>query len=179
MEDMDERLKKEVGSAGRRSRDVEDLVVVDHRELSDSDRIQMFQQELFNDALPSLPDIPGYHVCWLSSTHPSDTLQRRERLGYTLIKPEEMPGMQHATLKTGEHAGAIGINEMLAYKLPVNLYQAFMKEAHHDAPQRYALSIASQVDALKEQAARDGGDLMEGDGMNDLRRAPSKGVFRD
>lgn len=180
MEEMDERLKKEVGSAARRSREADDRPVTERREISDDERLEMFRRTMFNDVLPNLPDIPGYHVCWLSTRHSTDTISRRERLGYTPVKPEDAPGMEHTTLKTGDYAGLIGVNEMLAYKLPMSLYLRFMQEAHHDAPARDAMMIASQADQLKEQAARDGGEIMEGDGMADLRRsAPSRGIFSD
>ena len=58
--DMDERLKKELG-AGRGSRAMSDRAVTERRDISDDDRLQMFQQALFNDALPDLPNLPGYH----------------------------------------------------------------------------------------------------------------------
>ena len=179
-ESMDDRLKKEVGTAGRRSREADDRAVTERRDLSDDDRIDMFRQTLFNDVLPDLPPIPGFHVCWLSTTHQSDSLAKRARLGYTPIRTHEVPGMEYASQKTGEYAGLIMINEMLAHKLPAHLYEAYMQEAHHAAPAREVASIAATIDAHRESAARDGGEIMEGDGMDELRRsAPTRGVFSD
>jgi len=43
-------------------------------------------------------------------------------MGYEPIKPEDVPGWEYATLKTGDWAGFIGVNEMLAFKLPMDLY---------------------------------------------------------
>ena len=57
-------------------------------------------------------------------------------LGYEPVKPEEVPGWEYASIKTGEWQGFIGVNEMLAFKLPMSLYEKFMMEAHHDAPNR-------------------------------------------
>lgn len=180
IESMDDRLKKEVGTAGRRSREADDRAVTERRDLSDDDRIDMFRQTLFNDVLPDLPPIPGYHVCWLSTSHQSDSLAKRHRLGYTPIQAHEVPGMEYASQKTGEYGGLIMINEMLAHKLPMNLYMAYMQEAHHRQPAEQASMIAATVDAHKEQAARDGGEIMEGDGMDELRRAaPTRGVFSE
>lgn len=174
----DERLKRDTLGAGRRSREIEDRPVTENRVVTDDDRLEMFRNSLFNDALPNLPEIPGYHVCWLTTTNPRDTLYRRFQMGYEPIKPDEVPGMVQATIKTGEYAGLIGVNEMIACKLPLNLYQRFMQEAHFDAPQREADKLTQAVDALKEQAARDGGLLIEGDGMQDLRRGtPARGSF--
>lgn len=165
-------------SADRRSRDAEDRTVTERRDLSDDERLDLFRNTLFNDVLPNLPDIPGYHVCWLSTTHQSDTIPRRMRLGYEPIKSDEIAGFEFASLKTGEYAGYVGVNEMVAFKLPLNLYQAYMQEAHHNEPARQVEVIDSQIDALKGQAERDGGKIVEGDGMEELRRsAPSKGVF--
>lgn len=178
-EEMDERLKKEVGGASRRPREADDRAVTERRELSDDDRLQMFRQQLFNDALPDLPKIPGFHVCWLSTTHPSDTIQRRQQLGYTALRPEEVPGMEYSTLKTGDYSGCIGINEMVAHKLPMSLYQAYMQEAHHNAPNQQAAQIVAQADQLKADAERDGAEIVEGEGMAELRKAPPRGVFRE
>jgi len=53
-----------------------------------------------------------------------------------------------------------------------------MQEAHHDAPAREEGHLADQTEGLREQVMRDGGRLIEGDGMSDLRRdAPARGVF--
>lgn len=174
----DERLHRDTMGASRRSREIEDRKVTEDRELTDDDRLDMFRNRLFNAALPDLPDLPGYHVCWLTTTNPRDSIQSRMQLGYELIRPEEMPGMLHATLKTGEWVGCIGVNEMLAAKLPMRLYQGFMKEAHYDAPNREAGKLTDTADFLKDQAERDGGRLIEGDGLQDLRRAtPAPKVF--
>lgn len=172
------RAQRGPASAERRSHDAEDRTVTERRDLSDDERIDLFRNTLFNDVLPDIPPIPGYHVCWLSTTHQSDTIPRRLRLGYEPVTPAEVAGMEFATLKTGEYAGFIGVNEMVAFKLPLTLYQAFMQEAHHNEPARQVEAIDAQIDALKGQAERDGGKIVEGDGMEELRRsAPSKGVF--
>ena len=175
--EVDERLKKELG-ASRRSRAMDDREVTERRDISDDDRLRMFQQQLFNDALPDLPEIPGYHVCWLTTTNPRDSIHRRMQLGYEPVKPEEVPGMEYATIKTGEWTGFIAVNEMLAFKLPMSLYQSFMKEAHHDAPAREEGKLAETAEYLREQAERSGATLYEGDGISDLRRGnPGPGLF--
>lgn len=174
--DMDGRLKKDDG-ASRRSRALDDRNVTENRAISDDDRLMMFQQQMHNDVLPDIPDIPGYHVCWLTTTNPSDSIQRRIRLGYQPITAADVPGMEFATVKTGDYVGMIGVNEMLAFKLPENLYQMFMKEAHHDAPLREEDKLADVADMLREQAERSGGRLIEGDGMSDIRQSASALTF--
>jgi len=179
MEQVDDRLKKELG-VGRRTREVEDRKVVENREVTEDDRLEMFRQQLFNDALPDLPPIPGYHVCWLTTANQRDPIQRRIRLGYEPVTAADVPGFEYATLKTGEWQGFIGVNEMLAFKLPLGLYNKFMQEAHHDAPAREEQKLADTAEFLKQQAAAQGAALVEGDGMIDLRQTkPLRGEFLD
>jgi hypothetical protein len=175
--EVDERLAKEVG-ASRRSRQSEDRQVTERRDISDNDRLNMFRNQLFNDALPDLPQIPGWHLCWLTTTNTRDSIHRRMQLGYEPVRPEEVPGMEYATQKTGEWAGMIGVNEMLAFKLPMSLYEMFMQEAHHDAPNREEGKLADTADFIRNQAARDNVEVYEDEGYQELRHsAPRRGIF--
>lgn len=187
-EQTDERLNTRVergdpratraGSVSRRSREADDREVIGDREISDDDRIAMFQQQHFNDILPNLPKLPGFHVCWLSTNHPNDTIATRTRWGYTPILASEVPGFAVENAKTAQDDGLLRINEMVAYKLPERLYEAYMQEYHHTRPANEAASIASQMEQLREDARGEGGDIEMGDGMEELRRsAPSKGKF--
>jgi hypothetical protein len=177
----DNRLKRdpEFDVVGRRdTRLSQDRAVTEKREFTDDDRLEMFRNQLFNDALPNLPSIDGYHLCWLTTTNPRDPIHRRLQLGYEPVKPEEVPGMEYASIKTGEYAGLVGVNEMIAAKLPMALYESFMQEAHHVAPLREEQKLAEVADMMREQAERSGGRLIEGDGIEDLRQsAPRRGVF--
>jgi len=173
----DERLKKELG-VGRQSREIEDRQVVENREVTDDDRLEMFRAQLFNDALPDLPDMPGYHVCWLTTTNPRDPIHRRMQLGYEPIKAAEVPGMEFASIKTGEWSGLVGVNEMIAFKLPMSLYQKFMQEAHHDAPLREENKLAETAEIMRQQAEGSGSTLFEGDGLQEMREHnPRLGIF--
>ena len=173
----DERLKKELG-VGRQSREMEDRQVIENREVTDDDRLEMFRAQLFNDALPDLPNIPGYHMCWLTTTNPRDPIHRRIQLGYEPIKASEVPGMEFASIKTGEWSGMIGVNEMIAFKLPETLYQRFMQEAHHDAPLREENKLAETAEIMRQQAEGSGSTLFEGDGLMEMREHnPRIGLF--
>ena len=174
----DERLKKELG-VGRQSREMEDRQVTENREVTEDDRLEMFRAQLFNDALPDLPDMPGYHVCWLTTTNPRDPIHRRIQLGYEPIKASDVPGMEFASVKTGEWSGLIGVNEMLAFKLPLSLYTRFMQEAHHDAPAREDEKLTAILDGIKEAAAAAGGRVIEGDGIAALRENPGRAKFEE
>lgn len=164
----------------RDDRRAEDRSVTENREVSEDDRLEMFRMQLHNDALPDLPDLPGYHVCWLTTTNTRDSIHRRMQLGYEPVRPDEVPGMEYASQKTGEWAGFIAVNEMLAFKLPQSLYERFMQEAHHDAPMREEDKLAEVADSIREQAERSGSTTYEGDGIAELRDSkPRRGVFRD
>jgi len=164
----DDRLKRELGVA-RRARAMDDRQVTENRTVTDEERLEMFRMQMHNDALPDLPPIPGYHVCWLTTTNPRDPIQRRTQLGYEPVRPEDAPGLEFATQKSGEYVGFIAVNEMLAFKLPESLYQAFMKEAHYDAPLREENKLAETAEFMRQQAEQSGGRLIEDDGMEDLR----------
>jgi hypothetical protein len=173
----DDRLKKEL-DVGRQDRAMVDRQVAENREVSEDDRLEMFRAQLFNDALPDLPDMPDYHVCWLTTTNPRDPIHRRIQLGYEPIKASEVPGMEFASIKTGEWAGLVGVNEMIAFKLPMSLYQKFMQEAHHDAPLREENKLAETAEIMRQQAEGSGSTLFEGDGLQEMREHnPRYGIF--
>jgi hypothetical protein len=177
MHEEDDRLKKEIG-AGRRSRASEDRTVTEDRVRTDDDRLAMFRQQMFNDALPDLPPIPGYHVCWLTTTNPRDSIHRRMMLGYTPVTLEDAPGLDHSTLKTGEYAGLLGINEMIAFKLPMHLYEAFMQEAHHIKPAQEAERLNYEAQSLSEQGRRSGLQIEMEEGMAEIgSNEPARGIF--
>lgn len=162
----DERLKK--SAENREPRAMQDRAVTESRELTEDDRVEMFRQNFFQSALPDLPKLPGWHTCWLTTTNPRDSIQVRLRLGYEPIKPEEVPGWEYATVKTGEWSGFVGVNEMLAFKLPMSLYERFMQEAHHDAPLREEEKLSDTAEFMEQQARASKSRIDMGDGMSGL-----------
>ena len=163
----DERLKKSAGE-NRDSRVMKDRPVTENREVTEDERVEMFRQQFFQSSLPDLPKIPGWHMCWLTTTNPRDSIQTRIRLGYEPVKPEDVPGWEYATLKTGDWQGYIGVNEMLAFKLPMNLYLMYMREAHHDAPLREEEKLTDTADFMREQAQASKSNLMIGEGNSEM-----------
>jgi len=140
----------------RSSRGSQDRPVTENREISDRDRLDAFRQSFFQSALPDLPKIQGFHICWLTTTNPRDSMQFRARLGYTPVTMDDVPGWDYATLKTGEYAGCIGVNEMVAFKLPNRLYQEYMLEAHHRQPAAEESKLSSVIDTMRNEAAAKG-----------------------
>jgi len=174
---------KHTADAARRDRAMEDRDVAERVELSDEQRVAMFQQSFHEAILPNIPEIPGYHVCWLSTTHPGDSIQRRFQMGYEPIKAEDVPGWTHHSQKSGEFAGFISVQEMLACKIRNDLYQRFMKAVHHDAPRAEEQRMAEVADMIRDRLseASSGGDervqLFEGDGMTALRKPAPRPAF--
>ena len=170
MSNTDERIKRNVGDSNKVDRAMQDRAVTEDRETTEDVRLEMFRQQFTQAALPDLPKIPGYHVCWLTTTNPRDTINMRMRLGYVPVKPEDIPGWESTTIKSGEWTGFIGVNEMLAFKLPLSLYEKFMNEAHHEAPLRELEKLTDTAEFMKQQAESSGSRLIEGDGMQDMRQ---------
>lgn len=162
----DERLKK--AADNRASREGADRPVSENRTVLEDERVEMFRQQFFQSALPDLPSLPGWHVCWLTTTNPRDSIQMRTRLGYEPVKPEDVPGWEYAAVKTGEWQGFIGVNEMLAFKLPQSLYLRYMEEAHHNAPLREEEKLTETAAFMAQQARASGSNLEMGDGTSSL-----------
>ena len=91
-------------------------------------------------------------------------------MGYTPVKPEDIPGWDHLSIKTGEYAGLIGINEMLAFKLPISLYERYMTESHHRIPLEREGGIINGADAIRDQFRSQGSNVVEEDGMAEIRK---------
>jgi len=172
----DERLKKPDDTDIRGRRAMKDRSVTENRELSDEDRVTMFRNQFFQSALPDLPSIPGYHVCWLTTMNSRDSIHHRMRLGYEPVKSEDIPGWEYTTIKTGEYAGFIGVNEMLAFKLPLDLYERYMRMAHHDMPLEEEEKLVDTAEFLQQQARQSGAHVTMGDGLAGLaekKRTPT------
>jgi len=166
---MDDRLKKNV-TAGRETRAQDDLgrAAPEENFALSEERRKMFRSEWLQEALPTPPEIPGYHLCWLSSNNQYDPIHKRMRLGYEPVKADELPGFEHLKVKAGEHVGFVACNEMLLYKLPQEIYQELMLELHHKAPLDEQEKIKVQQEQLLGQRDSNGKTLLsvEGDGFN-------------
>jgi hypothetical protein len=145
--DSDRRL----GSDSRRDRRQDSNLAEDGRTLSDDIRLDEFRRANVNNVLPNLPKIKGYHVIWLTTKHPSDTIASRMRMGYELIRPAEIPEYKSMSMKTGDYGNVIQCNEMIAAKIPLHLYEMYMREAHHDAPLQEEQKLEEQIQSMQDQ----------------------------
>ena len=112
--------------------------ITENRDATDSVRSSERYKMLRNvdTLLPETPAIEGFHTIWLTTTNPRDSLERRFRLGYSLVNPSEVPGFK---VDTQKHDGdltndRIIINEMVLAKIPMDLWKGDVLMMHHEKP---------------------------------------------
>lgn len=135
-----------------------------------AERRRLMRAEWEQEALPKLPQIPNWHLCWLSTTNSYDPISKRIRLGYRPVLTTELEGFDNFKMNSGEFEGCISCNEMVLFKLPQDLYQMYMEEFHHNLPMESEQVIKSEVEKLM------GPDIVRselGDGNQQLA-APAK-----
>lgn len=177
----DDRLKKDLSAGGRESRATQDSSRGSATEelASAQERRRMFRSEWVQESLPTPPAIPGFHVCWLSTTNGYDPIHKRLRMGYQPVQIEEVPGFENYKVKAGEHTGFVACNEMLLYKIPEEIYQDIMAELHHYAPQEEADKIRVQAEQAvgRDSKGRPLG-MIEGEGISELDKPKPVPVFQ-
>ena len=178
---MESRLKKSLNAGGRNDRASEDASrrAPEDKFISKQERRKMWSDEWTQSALPKVPDIPGWHLCWLSTTNGYDSIDKRMRLGYVSVKADEIRGFDNYRVKAGEDVGFIACNEMRLYKLPMEVYQEVMLQMHHEAPKEEADKVQIQVEQLQGNRDSSGKSLskVEGEGFGNLNRNVQTPVF--
>lgn len=144
----DSRLRKEDGANARGSRESADNYreTTDGTSTSTTERRLNFRDEWTANALPNPPALPGYHLCWLSTTNNADPIHKRIRMGYEPVRAEEVPGFEHYKMKSGEYEGVVSCNEMVLFKLPIDIHEEMMSYFHHEKPMQ-------EEEMLKENPA--------------------------
>ena len=157
---MDSRLKKPLNAGGRESRSSQDLsrAAPEEEFISKQERRKMWSDEWTQSALPKVPEIPGWHLCWLSTTNGYDSIDKRMRLGYVPVRADELPGFDNYRVKAGEDVGFIACNE---------------------APNEEADKVQIQVEQLQGNRDSSGKSLskVEGEGFGNLNRNVQTPVF--
>jgi hypothetical protein len=165
-----DRRPRAAPTASERTRD-------EARETSDDLRIAAFRQRLFQSVLPDPPSIAGYHMCWLSSENPADSIADRQALGYELVTWSEVQGWSHASANVGAQPGeVVRVREMVLAKLSERLHQEYMHIAHHEKPAHQDEAVISAIEAMNASAQRKGSSVKEDEGFEDIRsqmRRPS------
>jgi hypothetical protein len=177
---MDSRLKKNLSAGGRSNRAEldTDRAAPEEQFVSSDERRKMWKDEWTQSALPKVPELPGWHLCWLSTTNSYDSIDKRIRLGYVPVKAEEVGGFENWRVKAGEHIGYVACNEMLLFKLPLDIYQDVMAHFHHEAPLADAEKIRLQADQIqgRDSSGRQLGQI-EGEGLGDIYKPIPTPVF--
>ena len=151
--------------------------------ISDEDYLAIFRDSHHQSVLPDLPHMPGYHVCWLTTSNPRDSIQWRRRIGYELITKDMMPTWNGESIRTADRGDVIGINEMVAARIPIARYNALMREVHERMPLEEEFKIKRQIDAMKVKARESGARLVEdseeGEVGDIVQRASSVSSFEN
>jgi hypothetical protein len=178
---MDSRLKKSFSAGGRESRASldSDREAPENLLASSEERRKMWKDEWVQSALPSLPDMKGWHLCWLSTTNSYDSIDKRIRLGYVPVRSEELPGFDNYKVKAGEHVGYVACNEMLLFKIPMEIYQDVMAHFHHEAPLEEANKIRLQAEQMagRDSSGKNLGKI-EGEGLGNIDVPTPAPVFQ-
>ncbi len=171
---MDTRLKKSLSAGGRETRASEDAsrASPEGKFMSAQERRKMWSDEWTQSALPKVPELTGWHLCWLSTTNSYDSIDKRMRLGYVPVMADEFPGFDNYRVKAGEQTGFIACNEMILYKLPMEIYQEAMLQMHHELPMDEADKVRLQVEQLQGNRDSNGKSLVnvEGEGFGEFDR---------
>lgn len=166
----DDRLRKSDGDTARGSRSSADAYRenTDGTSTSKVERRMSFRDEWTANALPTPPGIPGYHLCWLSTTSSSDPIHVRMRMGYVPVKADEVPGFEHYKMKSGEYEGMVSCNEMVLFKIDAQTYQEMLAYFHHEKPLAEEEMITNHEAVTTKNAVRVA-DLDE-DGLQQMGR---------
>lgn len=175
------RLKKSLNAGGRDNRSAQDLTraAPEEKFVSAQERRKMWSDEWTQSALPKLPEMKGWHLCWLSTTNSYDSLDKRIRLGYVPVRADEFPGFENYRVKAGEHVGHVACNEMILCKIPEDVYQDIMLQMHHEAPMEEADKIKVQIEQLQGNRDSSGKSLgqVEGEGFGQFDQSVRTPVF--
>jgi len=114
---------------------------------SDAEYDAFLEDEFTQVALPSPPNLAGWHLCWLTTNSPYDTLARRQRLGYVPVQQAEMPSFDPnaGAASSADTGGFIRCNEMILCKIEESRYQSIMRHFHHKRPLQEEETVVSNA----------------------------------
>jgi hypothetical protein len=168
--DLDDRIADRVEEVKER------MAAADPETVSKRERLEAFRDKWQNSALPDLPAgiIPGYHLCWLSTTNNYDSIDKRLALGYEPVKASELgKGFDNlGKMSSGKFEGCISCNEMVLFKLPEDIYQEVMRMLHLEDPLEHQRNITAQV-RNTAQEGKGGRSILEG-GILEMEKETAK-----
>jgi hypothetical protein len=168
--DLDDRL------ADRAAEAVSSRATASESDIARKERLDAFRDKWANSALPDIPKdaIPGFHLCWLSTTNTYDSIDKRMALGYEPVKAAEL-GKGFETLgkmNSGKFEGCVSCNEMVLFKLPEDVYQEVMRMLHLEDPLEHQRNITAAVRDTA-QGNKGGRSVLEG-GLLEMEKETQK-----
>jgi hypothetical protein len=129
--------------------------------MSEAEYMALVRSEFEQTALPTPPAIPGWHLCWCTTTSNYDSISRRRRMGYQPVTIAELPGFDPSNGQSLVHfEGFVTCNEMVLCKILEHRYLQMMKYFHHQVPQENAQSTLDRIrerglDVEQDKSGRD------------------------
>lgn len=167
--DLDDRLEERVLEVKARN-------TASDEDIQRRERLEAFRDKWQNSALPDLPKdaIPGFHLCWLSTTNTYDSIDKRMALGYEPVKAGELGKGFEALgkMSSGKFEGCVSCNEMILFKLPEEIYQEVMRMLHLEDPLEHQRNITAQVRSTSQEG-KGGRSILEG-GILEMEKEASK-----
>ena len=168
--DLEDRLSDRVQETKER------IAAEDPSNKSKRERAEAFRDKWQNSALPDLPAgiIPGFHLCWLSTTNNYDSIDKRVALGYEPVKACELgKGFEGlGKMSSGKFEGCVSCNEMVLFKLPEEIYQEVMRMMHLEDPLDHQRNITANV-RNTAQEGKGGRSILEG-GVLEMEKETAK-----
>lgn len=158
----------------------EDYSAQSDEHLSDKELLRRFRTSLTSNILPTVPEISGYHVCWVPehSNNIYDTVNHRKQIGYSVVKPEEVPSYMNTSNRAGTIEACVSFNELVLMKIPTRLYQLYMKDSHHTQPNEQERVIKQSI---KQMEDKDGASVVRDEaemtGIRNLARKVAEPTF--
>ena len=167
--DIDDRLADRVAEVKERN-------TASEEDIQRRERIDAFRDKWANSALPEIPQdaVPGFHLCWLSTTNQYDSIDKRIALGYEPVKAAEL-GKGFETLgkmSSGKFEGCVSCNEMVLFKIPEEIYQEVMRMLHLEDPLEHQRNITASVRG-SSQENKGGRSILEG-GILEMEKQANK-----
>ena len=168
--DLEDRLSDRVQETKER------IAAEDPSNKTKRERAEAFRDKWQNSALPDLPAgiIPGFHLCWLSTTNNYDSIDKRVALGYEPVKASELgKGFEGlGKMSSGKFEGCVSCNEMVLFKLPEEIYQEVMRMMHLEDPLDHQRNITAAV-RNSAQEGKGGRSVLEG-GVLEMEKEAAK-----
>jgi len=168
--DLDDRLANRAGEV------VASRNTAPEADIARRERLDAFRDKWANSALPDLPKdiIPGFHLCWLSTTNTYDSIDKRMALGYEPVKAGDLGRGFEALgkMSSGKFEGCVSCNEMVLFKLPEEIYQEVMRMLHLEDPLEHQRNITANVRSTAKDG-KGGRSILEG-GILEMEKEAAK-----